>query len=120
VQTSCGYGVPRLTKHAVSASDEEKHTECEYGFEDRETMGHWAKYKIDKNELFKYQQNNNHDSLDGLTGLKSARRDRGELLWWTDIRAWMRKVWGQKDAMLLGFILAHLIYVMILVVDVFR
>ncbi|KFY91670.1 hypothetical protein V500_04540 [Pseudogymnoascus sp. VKM F-4518 (FW-2643)] len=120
VQTSCGFGVPKLVKHTGSASDEEKHTECEYGFQDRETIGHWAKHKMDKNELFQYQQKNNHDSLDGLTGLKSARRDRGEQMWLGDIRAWTRKVWGQKDAMLVGFLLAHWIYVVILVVQQFR
>lgn len=120
VQTSCGFGVPKLTKISASASEEEKLTECEYGFEDRDTMGHWAKFKIDRNELFQYQQNNNYNSLDGLTGLKSARRDRGERLWLTDIQAWTRKVWGQKDAMLVGFILAHLIYVMILVANMYR
>ncbi|KFY59461.1 hypothetical protein V496_05683 [Pseudogymnoascus sp. VKM F-4515 (FW-2607)] len=120
VQTSCGFGVPKLVKHTGSASEEEKHTECEYGFEDRETIGHWAKNKMDKNELFLYQQKNNHDSLDGLTGLKSARRDKGELMLVTDIRAWMRKVWGQKDAMLVGFILANLIYVAVLAWQQFR
>lgn len=120
MQTSCGFGVPKLVKHTGSASDEEKHTECESGFQDRETIGHWAKHKMDKNELFQYQQKNNHDSLDGLTGLKSARRDRGEQMWLGDIRAWTRKVWGQKDAMFVGFMLAHWIYVVILAVQQFR
>ena len=120
MQTSCGFGVPKLVKITSSASDEEKRMECEYGFEDRETIGHWAKVKIEKNEMFKYRQNNNHDSLDGLTGLKSARRDRGEQMWVADIRAWLRKVWGQKDAILVGFMLAHCIYVAILLVEQFR
>ncbi|ELR10104.1 hypothetical protein VC83_07565 [Pseudogymnoascus destructans] len=115
VQTSCGFGVPKLVKISGSADDEEKAAGCEYGFEDRDTIGHWAKKKMDKNALFEYQQNNNHDSLDGLAGLKSARRDRGELMLVADVRAWMRKVWGQKDAMLVGFMLAHWIYVAILV-----
>ncbi|KFX94457.1 hypothetical protein V490_04357 [Pseudogymnoascus sp. VKM F-3557] len=120
VQTSCGFGVPKLVKHtSTSASDEEKHTECSYGFEDRETIGHWAKFKMDKNELFQYRRNNNHDSLDGLTGLKSARRDRGELMWVTDVRAWLRKIWGQKDAMFAGFMIAHWIYVLVLLAQQF-
>jgi hypothetical protein len=106
-------------KISGSADDEEKAAGCEYGFEDRQTIGHWAKHKMDKNELFLYQKKNNHDSLDGLTGLKSARRDSGELMLVGDIRAWMRKIWGQKDAMLVGFMIAHLIYVAILAAQQF-
>ncbi|OBT72583.1 hypothetical protein VF21_08163, partial [Pseudogymnoascus sp. 05NY08] len=34
VQTSCGFGVPKLVKITGSASDEEKAIVCEYGFED--------------------------------------------------------------------------------------
>ncbi|KFY46167.1 hypothetical protein V494_00574 [Pseudogymnoascus sp. VKM F-4513 (FW-928)] len=124
VQTSCGFGVPKLVKITGSAEgDEEKKEEgtvCEYGFESRETMSLWTKKKMEKNALFEYQQNNNYDSLDGLTGLKSARRDRGETMLVTDAKAWIRKVWGQKDAMLVGFLLAHLIYVAILAVQQFR
>lgn len=121
VQTSCGFGVPKLVKITNPTSDdEEKGVVCEYGFEDRETIGHWAKKKMDKNGLFEYRQNNNYDSLDGLTGLKSARRDRGEQILVGDFKAWTRKVWGQKDAILVGFLLANLFYVVILAVQRFR
>jgi len=46
VQTSCGYGVPRLA--SVAPKDPEKAPEA--AFEDRETMGHWASNEIEKNE----------------------------------------------------------------------
>jgi hypothetical protein len=111
VQTSCGYGVPKL---AQQTADAEKGG---YGFEDRETLGHWAKTQVDKNAMHAYQQTNNSDSLDGLTGLKSARRDRGERLWMTDTQAWVRKVWGQKDAVAVGFVFALWAYIVMMTIQ---
>jgi hypothetical protein len=105
VQTSCGYGVPR---HAMvkTAVDEEKWMA---GFEDRETMGHWASKRVEANMLHAYQKEWNYDSLDGLTGLKAARRDRGEILWVTDLQAWFRRVMAQREALAFGFVLASIL-----------
>lgn len=80
-------------------------------------MGHWAKKQVDKNAMHAYQQNNNSNSLDGLTGLRSARRDRGERLWLTDIKAWVRKVSGQKDSVAVGFVLAIWAFIVMITVQ---
>jgi hypothetical protein len=106
--------VPRLAQVKKVEGDEEK---LVAGLEDRETMGHWASQKIEKNELHAYQKVWNHDSLDGLTGMKVARRDAGEKLWWTDLQAWLRRMRGQSDAVAFGFVLAVLMYLIALLVQ---
>ncbi|PGH14533.1 hypothetical protein AJ79_03026 [Helicocarpus griseus UAMH5409] len=87
VQTSCGYGVPRL----ALTTDPGTQTPKPY-LQDRETMGHWAATKISKNQLHAYQADMNADSLDGLPGLKAAMRDRarGNLIQkgLVDVRIW--------------------------------
>jgi len=102
VQTSCGYGVPRLSTRDGKTADEEKRG----AFEDRETLGHWASKKVEANELMTYQGEWNADSLDGLTGLRSARRERGERLWLTDAMATFRRIRSQKEAVIAGFLIA--------------
>ncbi|OAX79215.1 hypothetical protein ACJ72_06464 [Emergomyces africanus] len=87
VQTSCGYGVPRL----ALTTDATTNTAKPY-LQDRETMGHWASTKIAKNELHAYQAVMNVYSLDGLPGLRAAMRDSagGNPLrkMWIDVRIW--------------------------------
>ena len=70
--------------------------------EDRETLGHWASVKIEKNQLHAYQKEWNANSLDGLTGLRVARRDAGERLWATETKAHLRRIAAQKEALLVG------------------
>jgi hypothetical protein len=102
VQTSCGFGVPRHAK-VKPGGDEERWVA---GFEDRETLGHWASKRTESNTLHAYHKEWNYDSLDGLTGLKVARQDRGEILWLTDLQAWFRKIMSQREALVFGFVLA--------------
>jgi hypothetical protein len=104
VQTSCGYGVPRLS--SAAPNDPEKVPEA--AFEDRETIGHWASNKVEKNELLSYQTEWNSNSLDGLTGLKSARREGGEVLWLGDIKASVRRVLLQREALMAGMFIGIL------------
>ena len=98
VQTSCGYGVPRLSRN----------TSCDVAnapemvFEDRETIGHWGANKVEKNELLPYQEKNNAYSLDGLTGLRTARRGIGERLWLRDIQASAKRILAPKDSIIVG------------------
>jgi hypothetical protein len=58
---------------------------------DRDTLGHWAGKQVSKGEMGAYRQEWNYDSLDGLTGLRAARKVRGESLWIGDARTWMRR-----------------------------
>lgn len=106
VQTSCGFGVPRHAKVKLGGSDEVKWIA---GFEDRETMGHWTSKRIEANTLHEYQKEWNYDSLDGLTGVKAARRARGEILWVTDLQAWFKRIMAQREALVFGFVLATIL-----------
>lgn len=105
VQTSCGYGVPFLSSAPIS--DDGNPASCSFDdsrpvLKDRETMGHWASVKIEKNQLHAYQKEWNANSLDGLTGLRVARRDAGERLWVTESTAHVRRIAAQKEALLVG------------------
>ena len=106
VQTSCGYGVPRI---AASYSPGDVGKAPETAFEDRETMGHWASNKVEKNELLPYQQKWNSHSLDGLNGLRSARRSSGESLWLGDIRARVERVLAQRESLTVGIVVGVLL-----------
>lgn len=72
-------------------------------------MGHWASEQLEKNRLREYQAEWNSDSLDGLVGLTVARRDRGERLWLTSTRAWVRRVFTEKDTLVTGMLLGMII-----------
>ena len=101
---SCGFGVPHLsTVPAGNEGSSPKDVRPE--LKDRETMGHWASEKQEKNQLRAYQAEWNSGSLDGLVGLTVARRDRCERLWLTSARAWVRRVFAQKDALATGILL---------------
>jgi hypothetical protein len=49
--------------------------------QDRETLSLWAGKKLEKGELQDYRKEWNSESLDGLPGLRAARRDLGHKLW---------------------------------------
>lgn len=74
----------------------------EDAFEDRETLGHWAANQVEKNELLPYQQANNSRSLDGLTGLRTARRGNGERLWLGESNAWVKRILAQRESLFVG------------------
>ncbi|KAL9027960.1 MAG: hypothetical protein Q9196_003599 [Gyalolechia fulgens] len=106
VQTSCGYGVPYLSACPVPDADEVEGIRAE--LKDRETMGHWASKRIEKNELRKYQAGNNAYSLDGLPALRAALRDAGKSVLWERISARGRRVIGQKETLGMGVVMGIL------------
>lgn len=81
----------------------------ESAFEDRDTLGHWAKVKTEKNELQAYQMEMNAKSLDGLPGLRAARKDLGHRPWVDDVKARAHAVWAQKEALGVGVLVGLLI-----------
>ena len=85
VQTSCGYGVPLLSLTTDPTTHEPKPS-----FQDRNTINHFNEKKTDA-ETHDYQKNNNFNSLDGLPGLRAARKSRGEMLWVGDAQNWLRR-----------------------------
>ncbi|TVY42744.1 Pyridoxamine 5'-phosphate oxidase family protein [Lachnellula subtilissima] len=105
VQTSCGYGVPRIREGEM---DVEKGKE-EDAFQDRDTLGHWAGKKVERNEMGEYQMKNNARNLDGLPGLRTARRDAGERFWVEDARAKVGLIMSQKEAFVSGVFIGVLI-----------
>ena len=117
VQTSCGFGVPRVRKdiyaHLQDDSDHDvdgkKPNELTV-FETRPTLDKWAKTKVDDNKMDSYQNSNNLTSMDGLPGLRTARRNAGQALWLTDLQAWMWRIWAAKDSLVVGFLSAVLLY----------
>lgn len=142
VQTSCGYGVPRVKKGIYSAgdvaededagktssnektgdatvdvelllrqglADGQKLTEL-CVFEERPHLDHWAGSMVTKNAALKYQAQNNARSMDGLPGLKTARRDNSEMLWVGDAAAYFRRMSAEKVSVAIGFTLGFFVY----------
>ncbi|XP_044724404.1 pyridoxamine 5'-phosphate oxidase family protein ustO [Hirsutella rhossiliensis] len=108
VQTSCGYGVPRVKK---GHGGDDKLDELAV-FEARPTMDSWAATKAQSNTLHAYQGLNNSKSIDGLPGLRSARRDTGQTLWVGDARARVRRILAAPEAVATGFALAVGLYLL--------
>jgi hypothetical protein len=99
--------VPKLALIRAPSTDEgEGEGELVSGFQDRETLVNWASKQVEKNKMQEYRKEWNANSLDGLPGLRSARRARGEILWLTDLQTWLRRIMGQKEAVAVGFVLA--------------
>lgn len=109
VQTSCGYAVPRVRlgeMEVVRGKEEEV-------FLDRETLGHWAGKRVEAGEMGGYRVKNNLRSLDGLPGLRAARRDVGEWFWVEDARARVRRVMGQREAVGVGVVVGVLMVLLV-------
>jgi hypothetical protein len=73
---------------------------------DRGTLGHFAKKTVDQGLMEWYQQQANMRSLDGLGGLRAARRGKGENVHLQDALIWLRRIFRQWDAMLVGAFIA--------------
>ncbi|KAK7397551.1 hypothetical protein QQX98_013075 [Neonectria punicea] len=127
-QTSCGFGVPRVKKELYSTDEpstkpiEEILQERVDGkidelavFEERPTMDAWVKKRVENNTVQEYHNETNVESMDGLRGLKAARRGVGETLWVGDARQWMMKVLAQREGIVLGFSLGVVLYVVLIV-----
>ena len=108
-QSSCGYGVPLLK---LMTKDEEAGP-TPY-FQDRKTLGHFAEKKVESRAMKEYQMEWNASSLDGLNGLRAARRDAGERLWVGDCRTWMRRRFGSERQAFSVAVLASLWTVLVM------
>jgi hypothetical protein len=88
-------------------------------FQDRDTLDVFGSKLVKKNILHDYQKEWNIQSLDGLTGLRSARRASGEVLWFGDLKAWFKRIARQKDAIIVGILLTLSVQVLIRVMALF-
>lgn len=124
VQTSCGFGVPRVKKGIYAPNMEappmsveevlrqgcnEKIDELAI-FEERPNMDSYAAGQVQKNIVLDYHNMNNLTSLDGLPGLKTARRNVGQTLWVTNVRARAKRILAEGEAVAAGFCLAIFLY----------
>lgn len=131
VQTSCGFGVPMIRSDLYNGKSPEDGTvadspsvghDVEKGtttnlqnelavFCNRPTLDKWARHKADANEIREYQTANNAKSMDGLPGLRLARRDAGEWIRLGDIRTRAYSIFmHEKAALFTGAILAIIVY----------
>ncbi|KID98023.1 pyridoxamine phosphate oxidase family protein, partial [Metarhizium majus ARSEF 297] len=133
VQTSCGFGVPRvkrglykpgeggdrgpsadeLLRQGYNAEGGEEKLDELCVFEARPAMDYWAGKQAEGNTMRDYQKAHNVDSIDGLPGLRASRRDAGEVLWVRDARAWAARVARDWEAMAVGFVAAVLMYLLV-------
>ncbi|TEA13797.1 Pyridoxamine 5'-phosphate oxidase family protein ustO [Colletotrichum sidae] len=117
VQTSCGFGVPMVRKELYAPGDSETGTPEEGEkldelsvFEERPTLDYHWKKRADNNTLHKYQMETNLASIDGLPGLRAARKDAGQVLWLADVKARAANAAQEKDGILLGILIAVFLY----------
>lgn len=75
------------------------------GFDDRHMLEKWMVNKIEKKALGEYRIKWNSRSLDGLPGLRAARRMKGESVWIGDARARAYNALYHPMAVMLGMML---------------
>ncbi|KAI9158308.1 pyridoxamine phosphate oxidase family protein [Paramyrothecium foliicola] len=123
VQTSCGYGVPRVKQSFYALKDDDAENADEairqkddaatdelVVFEERPTLDRHAVSYAGEKKMVAYHKKVNFDSLDGLPGLISARRAVGQRLWLVDIQTKLQRLWAEREAMAFGALLAVLLY----------
>ncbi|RAL17074.1 DUF1446-domain-containing protein [Aspergillus homomorphus CBS 101889] len=86
VQSSCGFGVPRLSVKLDPDTNESKPF-----FKDRDTLGHWAGKQVQANKLQAYQKEWNYRSLDGLPALWTAVKENDRFVGVAQLGNWARR-----------------------------
>ncbi|KAL8296660.1 hypothetical protein RB600_001913 [Gaeumannomyces tritici] len=115
VTTACGYGVPMVRRALYAGDGEEDKEDKEEGgegerrrldetsvFEDRSTLDTSAAKQEEGGEWIRYQRRNNAYSLDGLPGLRSARRGTALGLWLAQARVCVA---AQREGFVFGLVL---------------
>lgn len=125
VQTSCGFGVPRVKKGIYSPEEKPIGVLLQEGvdgevdelsvFEERPTLDAWVKKRVENNTVQAYHNEKNVSSLDGLPGLKAARRGVGETLWVGDAKARIIRILAQWEAIMVGFILGVVVVYVVMI-----
>ncbi|KAF2652855.1 hypothetical protein K491DRAFT_28003 [Lophiostoma macrostomum CBS 122681] len=107
-QTSCGFGVP-LFSNQPSTSKHANDSEPGQSTFNRATMEFWATKMTQNNALLRYQKDSNFRSLDGVPGLRSARRARGQWILWNDLKAWLTRIGHQWVPLLMGVLMTIMV-----------
>ncbi|KAB8262239.1 hypothetical protein BDV32DRAFT_147891 [Aspergillus pseudonomiae] len=106
VQLSCGFGVPLLDLTVDPETNQPR--PC---FTNRPRLVKFAEYTVNRGELPGYQMQYNSRSLDGLPGLHSAMRDKGESIWWARVTNWASYYHFQLDIIKTGMAFMFLVMV---------
>lgn len=69
--------------------------------------------KIEKDELQAYQAKWNASSLDGLTGLRAARRRAGERLWLTEGKSRVRRAMASREVLVMGILIGMFLVIVV-------
>ncbi|KAL5611969.1 uncharacterized protein BROUX77_002125 [Berkeleyomyces rouxiae] len=125
VQTSCGYGVPMIKPELYDESlsqgppppDGKLAATRDSGdelvvFADRPTLDNWVAKKVASNTALKYQIDNNLQSLDGLSGLRSARIENGENIIWATLMAHVKGAAAEVRGFFLGVLASLTMYLL--------
>lgn len=94
-----------MTTETHDSEDAEANKDLEPLLLDRDTLGHWARKKIESNQLLDYQAENNSSSLDGCPGMRAAMKDHGDIVWLNMAKARVRRIVAQKEALIVGITL---------------
>lgn len=76
-------------------------------------MDVWIKKRVDNDTVQEYHNETNVASLDGLPGLKAARRGIGETIWLAEAKSRARRALAQGESTALGFLLAVVMYLVL-------
>jgi len=118
-----GTGIPLVSGSREQSAEEEMdnddgasnalpiHTKAKELFRDRDSMNHWAENMESKGKMHDWHKQHNADSLDGLTGMKMARRARGQWMLLEDFKVTARRISNQKEALATGLVLGMLLMV---------
>lgn len=133
VQTSCGYGVPRVKMGLYRQDEDEEPIPVQKllmqgaavdrrldelcVFEERPTMDKDHQSQSEE-QLALYRARNNARSMDGLPGLRTARTASGEWLWVGNAVASIKILYAERISVAIGFILAVFMYVVLELLDI--
>lgn len=131
-QTSCGMSVPLIGEAncdrneemeearggktngkpdgKTMTKDEERHIYYDGQFRDRLSLNKWADGMQKQGKLKNYHTKNNRTSMDGLPGLKIARKSSGQWMWLEDIRTLLLRAASESAGILLGLFLGTTIF----------
>ncbi|KAL7919745.1 hypothetical protein ACQKWADRAFT_329371 [Trichoderma austrokoningii] len=113
VQTSCGYGVPILDRGTHSQhSEEELSVDC-CCYKERPTLEKALHTMVRKGGVDAYIRETSKRSLDGLLGLREARKMSGEWLLVDDVTTWIGRQLTQGPAIALGIFIGLFIYTLV-------
>lgn len=120
VEMSCGYGVPILAAElpelpetgqpngdAVNSNSngQDSKPQPKADLKERTVLKSYLAKKVKDNAVEDFQAQWNTRSLDGLPGLRAARRMKGEWLWVLDLRAKVVRAVTPWETMLLGMVM---------------